>query len=104
MVAAVQAPDGKVIAIQQTLLTGEGEKASPRRLTTGTLRAGAVRLGARAKIMGLAEGVETALSAMQLTGMTVWASLGAARLDSVWLPAEVQCHSACKNLGADLTH
>ena len=40
--------------------------------------------------MGLAEGVETALSAMQMTGMTVWASLGASRLHSVELPPEVE--------------
>jgi len=90
MVAGVQAPDGKVIAIQQTWLTRDGEKASPRRLTTGNLGAGAVRLGAPARIMGLAEGVETALSAMQMTGMPVWASLGASRLHSVELPPEVE--------------
>jgi DNA primase len=40
--------------------------------------------------MGIAEGVETALAAMQLTGMTVWASLGAARLHSVELPPVVE--------------
>jgi putative DNA primase/helicase len=90
MVAAVQAPDGKIIAIQQTWLTSQGEKASAKRLTTGNLGAGAVRLGAVGRIMGLAEGVETALSAMQLTGMTVWASLGASRLHSVELPSEVE--------------
>ena len=71
MVAAAQAPDGKVIAIQQTWLTGEGEKALAKRLTTGNLGAGAVRLGAVARSIGLAEGVETALSAMQMTGITV---------------------------------
>jgi hypothetical protein len=90
MVAAVQAPDGKVIAIQQTWLTPEGEKVSGKRLTTGNLGAGAVRLGAVGKCTGLAEGVETALSAMQMAGMTVWASLGASRLHSVELPPEVQ--------------
>ena len=89
MVAGVQAPDGKIIAIQQTWLTSDGEKTSGKRLTTGNLGAGAVRLGATARIMGLAEGVETALSAMQMTGMTVWASLGASRLHSVELPPEV---------------
>jgi hypothetical protein len=30
--------------------------------------------------MGLAEGTETALSAMMLTGMSVWVSLGGKRL------------------------
>jgi hypothetical protein len=90
MVAAVQASDGRVIAIQQTWLTSDGEKATAKRLTTGNLGAGAVRLGVTARIMGLAEGVETALSAMQLTGMTVWASLGASRLHNVELPPEVE--------------
>jgi putative DNA primase/helicase len=90
MVAGMQAPDGKVIAIQQTWLTGEGEKAAAKRLTTGNLGAGAVRLGAVGRSLGLAEGVETALSAMQMTGMTVWASLGASRLHNVELPAEVE--------------
>ena len=92
MVAAVQRPDGKIVAVQQTWLTNDGEKAavSIPRITTGALGTGAVRLGAAAGVMGLAEGVETALSAMMLTGMTVWATLGAARLPSVWVPPQVK--------------
>lgn len=104
MVAGVQAPDGKIIAIQQTWLTSEGEKAAPKRLTTGNLGAGAVRLGTASDIIGLAEGVETALSAMQMTGVTVWASLGAARLHSVELPADVrEVHVFCDNDGSGRT-
>jgi putative DNA primase/helicase len=91
MIAAVQAPDGKIIAIQQTRLTREGAKASDQpRMTLGSLGAGAVRLGPAGKVLGIAEGVETALSAMQLTDVTVWASLGSARLHRVELPAEVK--------------
>jgi putative DNA primase/helicase len=102
LVAAVQAPDGKVIAIQLTRLTSSGEKAdiSTPRITTGALGAGAVRLGPASEVIGLAEGVETALSAMQMIGATVWASLGAARLHSVWLPPEVKVvHIFCDNDG-----
>jgi len=40
--------------------------------------------------MGIAEGTETALSAMMLTGMTVWASLGGKRLHNVALPPFVR--------------
>jgi hypothetical protein len=58
MVAGIQAPDGKVIAIQQTWLTSDGEKTAAKRLTTGNLGSGVVRLGAVARSMGLAEGVE----------------------------------------------
>jgi putative DNA primase/helicase len=92
MVAAVQRRDGKIIAVQQTWLTHSGEKAgvSPPRITTGSLGSGAVRLGAVAEVMGLAEGIETALSAMQLTGMTVWATLGSTRMHNVWIPPEVR--------------
>jgi putative DNA primase/helicase len=84
LIAAVQAPDGKIIAIQQTRLTLDGGKLS--RLTTGHLGAGAVRLGPTSETIGLAEGVETALSAMQMAGVVTWASLGAHRLHKVLLP------------------
>jgi hypothetical protein len=92
MIAAVQRPDGKVVAIQSLRLTNDGEKAvlSAPRITTGALGAGAVRLGPADEVLGLAEGVESALSAMQLTGVTVWASLGSARLHRVELPPEVK--------------
>ena len=84
LIAGVQAPDGKIIAIQQTRLTPRGEKIS--RLTTGSLGAGAVRLGPASDAVGLAEGVESALSAMQMTGVVTWASLGAHRLHKVVFP------------------
>jgi hypothetical protein len=59
-------------------------------MTKGPLGTGAVRLGAAQEIMGIAEGTETALSAMTLTGMPVWASLGAKRLHTVELPPFVR--------------
>lgn len=91
MVAAVQRLDGKVVAVQSLRLTPDGQKAAGNipRITTGALGGGAVRLGPSGNILGLAEGIETALSAMQLTGIPVWASLGSARLARVELPGEV---------------
>jgi putative DNA primase/helicase len=89
MIAAIQSPDGSVIAIQRTRLNSKGEKIE-RLNSPGGLGAGCVRLGPAAAVMGIAEGVETALSAMQMTGMTVWASLGAPRLDKIWLPPIVK--------------
>jgi putative DNA primase/helicase len=92
MVAGVQRPDGKVVAIQLLKLTSTGDKApvSQPRMTLGALGGGAVRFGPAAEVMGIAEGIETALSAMELSGVTVWASLGSARLHQVELPPEVK--------------
>jgi phage/plasmid primase-like uncharacterized protein len=42
------------------------------------------------ELLGLAEGVESALSAMQLHGVPCWASLGAARLALVAIPDHVR--------------
>lgn len=92
MVAAVQRPDGKVVAVQTTLLTSAGKKAavSMPRITTGALGAGAVRFAKADDVLGLAEGAESALSAMQLTGVPCWACLGAARMNCVAIPNSVR--------------
>jgi putative DNA primase/helicase len=89
MVAAVQAPDRKIIAAQITFLDPRGERkaqvAMPRK-TIGKLGHGAVRLGPSGDTLGLAEGVETTLSAMQIFGVPAWATLGAGRAQNVTVP------------------
>jgi putative DNA primase/helicase len=90
MIAGVEQPHRDITAIQKTPLTPDGERRDGERWTKGDLGNGAVRLGAAQEIMGLAEGTETALSAMTLTGMSVWASLGAGRLHNVELPPLVR--------------
>jgi putative DNA primase/helicase len=92
MIAAVHRPDGKIVAVQSTLLTPEGKKAlvPVPRATTGVMGCGAVRLGAAGEVLGLAEGLETALSAIQLTGISTWACLGAGRMHRVAIPDTVR--------------
>ena len=92
MVAAVQRPDGAVVAVQTLLLTHRGQKAPtgyPRK-TTGALGAGAVRLARATSALGIAEGVEDALSATMLSGVPCWASLGAGRMHRVAVPDHVR--------------
>jgi hypothetical protein len=93
MLAAIQASDRQIIAAQLTWLdpggTGKAKVATPR-VTIGALRDGAVRLGAAGAELGIGEGVETALAAMQLTGIPCWACLGAARMARVAIPDTVR--------------
>jgi hypothetical protein len=55
----------------------------------GRFGAGAVRLGGTAPRLGLAEGIETALSASALFDVPCWATLGTERFGRVALPDEV---------------
>jgi hypothetical protein len=88
MIAAVHQPYVGVTAIQKTPIKADFSRGD--RMTKGPLGTGAVRLGAAQEIIGIAEGTETALSAMMLTGMSVWASLGGKRLHNVELPPFVR--------------
>jgi putative DNA primase/helicase len=93
LIAAVQGPDRRVVAAQLTFLDPQGRgkaKVHCTRKTVGKLGRGAVRLGQAGAHVGLAEGVETALSAVQLFGVPLWACLGASRMKSLWLPPEVE--------------
>lgn len=56
----------------------------------GRLYAGAVRLCAAEAELGLAEGIETALSATALLGIPVWAVLGSTRFHLLSLPRRVR--------------
>ena len=92
MVAAVQSPDRRICAIHRTFLTEYGDKANvlTPKMALGPFGAGAVRLAKAGSLLGLAEGIEDALSAMQLCDLPCWASLGGVRLARVDLPCEVR--------------
>jgi hypothetical protein len=93
LVAAVQRPDRRIIAVQVTFLRPtDGAKGimSVPRLTFGKLGSGMVRLAHAGEQLGIAEGIETALAAMELTGVPVWATLGGKRLSKVKTPTGVR--------------
>lgn len=84
----------RVVALQRSFLAvGQNTLAldfpNPRRMLGRPLH-GAVMLARPGRILGLAEGVETALSAMQLLRIPVWATLGAERFAQIHIPAGVE--------------
>ena len=92
MIAAVSLDEGP-IAIHRTFLSSEfSTKAAfdkPKR-ALGALSEAAVRLVAPASgKLGLAEGIESAMSAYALTGIPVWATLGNERFGLVGVPESV---------------
>ena len=92
MIAAVSLDEGP-IAIHRTFLSTEASgKAAfekPKR-ALGALGEAAVRLFAPASgKLGLAEGIESAMSAYALTGIPVWATLGNERFGLVSVPESV---------------
>lgn len=90
MLSAYVDVHGDLCGLQRTFLTMEGTKTmgGDPRLTMGTLpEGGAVRLARHEHILGIAEGVETALAATALYRVPCWAALNAGRL-KVWEPPE----------------
>lgn len=81
-------------AILRTYLTPDRETrtrgAICRRRILGHPEDGAVRLGHATGRLALAEGIETALAAMQIMDLPVWASLGSERLYRIAIPKTVQ--------------
>lgn len=93
MLAAVTTDIG-IIAVHRTFLdVASGKLASferPKR-ALGSLGYGAVRLAPPVQgRLGLAEGIESALSAMQLFGIPCWATLGNERFGLVAIPESVR--------------
>ena len=93
MVAVVCGPDLKPVTMHRTFLRPDGlakaEMASPRKLMPGSLPDGAcVQLcDYTGGALGIAEGIETAMSASALYEMPVWAAINSAML-AKWVPPE----------------
>jgi hypothetical protein len=85
-------PSNRVHAVHRTYLRYDGAGKAPTPAGTakkmlGPCRGGAVRLAPAGETLGVAEGLETALSAMQIEGIPVWAALSAVGVERVVLPA-----------------
>lgn len=93
MLAAVRT-DAHIMAIHRTFLQSDGLRQAgfikPKR-ALGSLGTAAVRLfPPRNGILGLAEGIESAMSAAQITSIPVWATLGNERFGIVTIPESVK--------------
>jgi len=94
MIAMVTGPDGAASTLQRTYLTADGRKApvhAPRRMMPGTIAKGsAIRLAPAGDALGIAEGIETALSASALFDIPCWAAVNAGMLAAWQPPLEVK--------------
>ena len=84
MVSKVAGPEGHGVNLHLTWITDQGTKADvpvQKQLMAGSLPAGsAIRLSRSERVMGIAEGVETAISAHLLFQMPVWCAINANNL------------------------
>lgn len=93
IIATVQAPDGTNVTLHRTFLRQDGkakaEMRAPRKLMPGSIPDGAsVRLSDyNYGALGIAEGIETAMSASRMYDMPVWAAINATMLEK-WIPPE----------------
>jgi len=88
MLALVSGADGRPVTMHRTFLTKDGKKAGlpyPKKFmaypSDRCLTGGAMRLCQAEPVLGIAEGIETALAVRQATGMAVWAALSCTLLE-----------------------
>lgn len=114
MLGCVTDAGGKVCGLHRTYLSACGREnnpvaaaavraitgAEPRELVVkapipsakkmaGAVKGGCVRLAPAGPVLAVAEGIETALSVMQATGLPAWAALSLNNLGELTLPPEV---------------
>lgn len=93
MVAAVTYPDGMGASLHRTYLTSDGRKAavpSAKKLMPGKpLQTASIKLGAYSDVLGVAEGIETALAASRRFGFPVWSCVSSGLLEAWEPPADL---------------
>ncbi|MEO3691657.1 toprim domain-containing protein [Roseateles sp. DJS-2-20] len=96
MVAPLVAPDGRIVALHRTYLTADGRKAdvpTVKKLTAtaGPLAGACIPLHEPQRgVIGIAEGIETALAAWLASGLPTVAAYSAGNLAAWQWPGSVQ--------------
>lgn len=89
MVAAVSSFENQGIGVHRIYLTTEGQKApvdKAKKLMAGRpLNGASIKIGAAGEVLGIAEGIETALAASRLFAVPVWAAISANLMEQ-WMP------------------
>lgn len=88
MIARVTDPDGNGVQIHKTAFNLEGNRIGRKMMRAPMPPGSAIRLHDPVKgVLGIAEGIETALSASQLFHCPVWALINANNLEK-WMPPQ----------------
>jgi len=93
MLATVTGPDGKAVSIHRTYLhdARKAPVAAPKKLMQGLPLAGAaIRLTPVSEVLGIAEGIETALAASELFEVPTWSCISTAGIESFEPPEGVR--------------
>lgn len=86
-------PSREVVGVHRTFLAMSGETKAPvtsAKMMLGRIAGGAVRLAPAGERLAVAEGIESALSVQQATGIPSWAALSASGLERLVLPPVAQ--------------
>jgi hypothetical protein len=92
MIARVDGVDGELIGVHRTYLARDnrGQWHRRDRASLGPVGGGAVQLAPAGELLMVAEGIETALSAMQACVQPAWAALSTSGMATLVLPATVR--------------
>ena len=95
MVAMVRDKAGEPVTLHRTYLDGKGGKAGiekPKKLMPGkkNISGSSIRLGEHLGVLGIAEGIETALTCSELYDIPVWAAVSAGGMASFDVPPGVE--------------
>lgn len=97
MLALVTSPEHRGVTIHRTFLTEDGDKAPVPEVkklmshtSTTTLRGAAIRLAPCDEVLGVSEGIETGIAAMEGTGIPVWPTVSAQLMKSFKPPRGVK--------------
>lgn len=96
MIAMVEHTEHGSVAIHRTWLrpdgTGKADHLEPNKMSLGPIAGGAIRLAPIGPDgdLAVAEGIESAMSFMQITGGPTWAAISAGGIERLVLPPEAR--------------